>query len=214
MDFDDLDVNLVTGHIDWGGNVEVATDGVEIDFCISLEESGIVVESDGMSGGVAKGEEAFKILDSLQYRENFLDELFEVESFLKMRLFELSTKDKVQIISMSLLDSFVDHDAKTVTDMITHVGIVITCLTSSLIQQLFQIKHSPKYVDILAKKLKNKLQAIEKLQLSQKLLAEKSIELKKQSLELKPNLAKIIEQTKVLQKHVSERFLQLNFELI
>lgn len=207
-------MNLVAGDIDWGGNVEVATDGAEIDFNISLEESGIVVESDGMSGGVAKGEEAFKILDSPQYRENFLDELFEVESFLKMRLFELSTKDKVQIISMSLLDSFVDHDAKTVTDMISYIGIVITCLTSSLIQQLFQIKHSPKYVDILAKKLKNKLQAIEKLQLSQKLLAEKSIELKKQSVELKPNLAKIIEQTKVLQKHVSKRFLQLIFKLI
>jgi hypothetical protein len=43
-----------------------------------LEESGIVVEDSGISGGVAKNEEAYSILDSPVHREQFLDEIYEV----------------------------------------------------------------------------------------------------------------------------------------
>jgi len=132
-----------------------------------------------------------------------LDELFEIQTFLKMRLYELSANDKVHVISMSLLDGFTDHDAKTVTTMLSTVDVVITSLTTSLIQQLYQIKHSPKYVDILANKLRHKLRAVEKLQSMQKLLKEKSIELKQQALNLRPTLEKLIDQTKILQTHVS-----------
>lgn len=199
-------VNLEVGEIDWGGD-GLAADEQEIDFNISLEESGIVVEENGMSGGVAKDEEAFTILDSPQYRDVVLDELYELQSFLKMRLYELSANDKVHVISMSLLDGFTDHDAKTVTTMLTTVDVVITSLTTSLIQQLYQIKHSPKYVDILTNKLRHKLRAVEKLQTMQKVLKDKSLELKQQSFDLRPTLEKLIEQTKTLQTHVSRRSL-------
>jgi CDK5 regulatory subunit-associated protein 3 len=156
-----------------------------------------------MSGGTAKDDEAFTILDSPLYRDTFLDELYELEAFLKMRLHELTSSDKVHVISMSLLDGFTDHDAKSVTDMIGHVDVLITSLTTSLILQLFQIKHSPKYVDILTNKLRQKLRAIEKLQRNQVLLKEKSVELRGQASELKPSVSKMIERTKLLQKHVS-----------
>lgn len=195
-------VNLEVGEIDWGLDAPVE-ENQEIDFSISLEESGIVVEEDGMSGGVAKDDEAFRILDSPQYRDSVLDELYELESFLKMRLYELSANDKVHVISMSLLDGFTDHDAKTITSMIATVGVVILSLTTSLIQQLYQIKHSPKYVDILTNKLRHKLRAVSKLQTMQKVLKEKSVELKQQSIDLRPTLEKLIDQTKTLQSHVS-----------
>lgn len=199
------EVNLEVGDIDWGaGDAAGVEDNPEIDFSISLEESGIVVEEAGMSGGVAKDEEAFSILDSPQYRDAVLDELYELESFLKMRLYELSINDKVHVISMSLLDGFTDHDSKTVTNMIALVDVVITSLTTSLIQQLYQIKHSPKYVDILSNKLRHKLRAVDKLQTMQKVLQKKSVELEQQSVDLRPTLEKLIDQTKTLQKHVSE----------
>lgn len=196
-------INLEVGDIDWGADVAAVEEIPEIDFSISLEESGIVVEEAGMSGGVAKDDEAFTILDSPQYRDVVLDELYELESFLKMRLYELSTNDKVHVISMSLLDGLTDHDAKTVTNMLSTVEVVITSLTTSLIQQLYQIKHSPKYVDILTNKLRHKLRAVEKLQTMQKVLREKSVELKQQAVELRPTLDKLIVQTKTIQKHVS-----------
>lgn len=63
------------GDIDWGEDQAAVN---EIDFNISLEDSGIKVESSGLAGGVAKNEQALTILDSPSYREQFLDELFEV----------------------------------------------------------------------------------------------------------------------------------------
>lgn len=80
IDFGELneantDVTLETGDIDWGID-EANAD--EINFDISLKDSGITVESSGMEGGVARNSEALTVLDSPAYREQFLDELFEV----------------------------------------------------------------------------------------------------------------------------------------
>jgi hypothetical protein len=162
-----------------------------------------VVEDQGMIGGTAKDDEAYTLLDSPYYRDAFLDELYELEAFLKMRLYELQSSDKVHVISMTLLDGFTDHDVKSVNEMISIVSDVITSISTSLIMQLHQIKHSPKYVDILTNKLRQKLRGIEKFQRNQVTLKEKSGELKKQANDLKPNLQKMIEQTKGLLKNVS-----------
>lgn len=139
-------VNLEVGEIDWGAPADDASTaaGAEIDFSISLEESGIVVESDGNAGGVARGEEAYCMFDSSEYREKFINELLELEAFLRMRLYELSTADKVQILSLTMMDNFPDHDAKSLTQMLSHVDVVYSNLTSAQIQHLHQIKHSPK----------------------------------------------------------------------
>lgn len=196
------EIQLEVGEIDWGGENVVENFNQEINFDISLEESGIVVEDAGMNGGIARDDEAFTLLDSPNYRDTILDELSELESFLKVRLYELSNADKVHIISMSLLDGFTDHDSKTVAQMISVVDAIVGSFTTSLIQQLYQIKHSPKYVDILTNKLRQKLRGIDKLQRNQKLLKEKSVDLKQQAVDLRPSLDKLIEQTRGLQKNV------------
>jgi hypothetical protein len=51
---------------------------LQTDISISLGESGIVVESLGTEGGVAKGMEAFTLLDNPNTRNTFIDELNEV----------------------------------------------------------------------------------------------------------------------------------------
>lgn len=56
-----------------------------------MKDSGITVESSGMEGGVAKNNEALTVLDSPNYREQFLDELFEVVfSFCSLYLLQFS----------------------------------------------------------------------------------------------------------------------------
>lgn len=198
------EVNLDVGEIDWGaGDGEVNFDNQDVNFDISLEESGIVVEDAGMTGGIAKDDEAFTLLDSPSYRDTILDEIYELEAFLKIRLYELANSDKVHIISMSLLDGFTDHDTKTIAQMLSVVSAILASLTDTLIQQLYQIKHSSKHVDILTNKLRQKLKAIDKLQTNQKLLKEKSIDLRKQSVDMRPSLDKLLEQTRGLQKNVS-----------
>lgn len=71
------EVTLETGDIDWGADDEA--NAAEIDFDISIKDSGITIESSGMEGGVAKNYEALSVLDSPNHREQFLDELFEVK---------------------------------------------------------------------------------------------------------------------------------------
>lgn len=79
---------LEGGEIDWGVD---ESNGEEIDFNISLQDSGITVEGSGMSGGVARNSDALTVLDSPSYREQFLDELFEVIlSFLRSAISTLS----------------------------------------------------------------------------------------------------------------------------
>jgi len=88
IDFSNLDLD---GEIDFGEEVGLDK-GVdidwedkdmeqpiteEIDYSISLEESGIVVEA-GHEGGTAMGSEAYTILDNPTTRSEFINQLFEV----------------------------------------------------------------------------------------------------------------------------------------
>uniref|UniRef100_A0A1Q3FBF7 Putative cdk5 activator-binding protein n=1 Tax=Culex tarsalis TaxID=7177 RepID=A0A1Q3FBF7_CULTA len=203
IDFGDGgEVNLEVGDIDWGAPADDGGAAAEVDFSISLEESGIVVESDGNAGGVARGEEAYCMFDSPEYREKFINELLELEAFLRMRLYELSTADKVQILSLTMMDNFPDHDAKSLTQMLSHVDVVYSNLTSAQIQHLHQIKHSPKYVDILAGKLTQKLRAIEKMKDTARAKRDQAASFRSQAVDLQPTLAKIIEQTRTLQGQI------------
>lgn len=202
IDFGGAEPNLEVGDIDWGEPNLDADNSDPIDFSISLEESGIVVESGGQSGGIAKGDEAYTILDSPVYRDQFINDLMELEAFLKMRLYELTTTDKSRMISMTNFDGFSGHDSKSISEMLSDVVVVLSQLTEQLIQHLHQVKHSPKYVDILAGKLQHKLLAVDKIKISVRVCQEKTVNYKKDSVALKPVLDRVIDQTKILQEQI------------
>lgn len=77
------DANLdAEGEIDWNiENIEEVPPG-NIDYNISLEESGIVVEAAGHEGGIATGIEAYTVLDNPSTRNDFINQLIEVYIFL------------------------------------------------------------------------------------------------------------------------------------
>lgn len=50
----------------------------DIDYGISLEESGIVVESPQTEGSVARGNEALTLLDNYDTRNEFMNDILEV----------------------------------------------------------------------------------------------------------------------------------------
>lgn len=124
IDFGDLnsneDIQLdTTGDIDWGDTDTVATPAEEIDFDVPIEEYDIVIEGDGMDGGIAKGEQAYTILDSPPYRDKFIDELYELESFLKLRHYELNVLETSTNIMVALLDTFSStYDAASIDKML------------------------------------------------------------------------------------------------
>lgn len=204
IDFGDEADNVETveeGDIDWG-DVQLEEGGgggeQQIDFDISLEESGIVVEGGGMSGGVARGEEAFTVLDAAQYRDQFMDELYELEAFLKMRLFELTAKTEF----IAMLDEVVGQDLDTVQEMLGLVEVCLAKVSHPQLQYLHQVKHSASYIDILSAKVNQKLKAIDKLRAAEGELREKSGKLQKDANELRPKLVKQIAQTKALQEKI------------
>lgn len=207
IDFGECDLNstitLETGDIDWGAEETAPTTG-EIDFKIQLEEYGIVVEGMGMDGGIAKGDQAYTILDSPNYRTRFLDEIYELEAFLKMRVFELNQLESSGNIMFSLMDNLSTHDNKSITKMLESIDIIFGEMLSERTRHLFQLKHSPKYADILASKLKQKLIAVDKIKVSKELLKDRSVDFLKQKIEVKPVLEDMIAQTKILQGHIEQ----------
>lgn len=157
-----------------------------------------------MDGGKAKGAEAYTILDSPTYRDQFIDELYELESFLKLRNFELGQLESSSNVLLSLMDSISTHDAKSIAKMLDNVESIISDVSNEQTQHLFQLKHSPKYADLLSSKLKQKLAAVEKTKTTCQVLKAKSEELNEEKVKTKPVLDKMIEQTKVLEKQIEK----------
>ncbi|XP_023013682.2 CDK5 regulatory subunit-associated protein 3 [Leptinotarsa decemlineata] len=208
IDFGDITVSEEQ-DIDWGSSSN-GEDGFEIvthaDLEVNLEESGIVVEKAGIDGGVARGEETLSILDNPKTQEQIINNLMELGSFLKMRLFEMSSES--DMLAMSQM-----QDAPTVLQMQTVesvatmnacINVALDQLTNKRIQHLHNIKHSPKYVDILTATLKQKLSLVEKMKSNKTLLEDKIKVLQMEARSIEPIIQKLIERTKHLQKEIEE----------
>uniref|UniRef100_A0A034WEC0 CDK5RAP3-like protein n=1 Tax=Bactrocera dorsalis TaxID=27457 RepID=A0A034WEC0_BACDO len=189
------------GDIDWG--IESGpSEAVEINFDIPIEEYGIVIEGTGMDGGIAKGEQAYSILDSPTYRDRFLDEIYELDAFLRMRLYELNQLDASSNIMFSLMDSISTYDAESIRKMLKNIEQILGEVCNEQTRHLFQLKHSPKYADLLANKLRQMTKAVDKIRDTKEVLKKRSLELKQQRVDLNPVLAELISQTKKLQLHI------------
>lgn len=195
--------------IDWG--TSSSTDnGFEIidqvDFDINLEESGIVVENSGLDGGVARGNDALTVLDNPKTREMIINELLELEAFLKMRLFEMSNEsDLLSMSQMQEASSILQMQSlETVTSMNDCVSLALNEFMNKRTQHLHNVKHSPKYVDMLTASLKQKLDAVERMKARKKLLEEKIRDAREEIKNILPVINTTVEKTKLLQKQVEE----------
>ena len=70
---------METGDIDWG-QIDMLNDAHELGLegLTCTEDVDIVVESDGVEGGIARDNEALTLLDYHKTRNAFIDELMEV----------------------------------------------------------------------------------------------------------------------------------------
>lgn len=189
--------------IDWGIESTPA-EAVEINFDIPVEEYGIVVEGAGMDGGVARGDQAYTLLDSPNYRERFTDELYELEAFLRMRCYELRQVNASSNIMFSLMETISSHDEESLKKMLSNLEKILADISSEQTRHLFQLKHSPKYADLLASKLKQMLKAVEKIRTTKQVLKDRASELKEQRVALTPVLEELVAQTKDLQGKIEQ----------
>uniref|UniRef100_A0A1B6L5Z9 CDK5 regulatory subunit-associated protein 3 n=1 Tax=Graphocephala atropunctata TaxID=36148 RepID=A0A1B6L5Z9_9HEMI len=183
-------------EIDWGdmdNNISY-----DIDYGITLEESGIEVDNEESTVGMAKGKNALTVLDNPETREQFINQLLELESFLKIRLLEMQGESDLLVTSQ-------------LSETTQGVAAMLDCLqlTKQLIldpgnQHLHNIKHSPRYVDSLASNVEHKQGLVEKMVASQKAVREQAQEAKQEALQQQDKLRLVIDKTKQLQSQIEQ----------
>lgn len=210
IDFGDDDNNLdieVKENIDWGSTPSTDEDFEIVshtDVDISLEESGIVVEKVGLDEGIARGVEALTLLDNLVTRNQIIDELMEIEAFVKMRLFELSSETDILAMSQMQNASTVlqMQTVESITVLSDSINIALSALVNKRTLHLYNIKHSPKYIDILTSNLKQKLSLAERIKQNRAVLEEQVKKYRNEAKAMEPIINLIIGSTKELQKEV------------
>ncbi|KYN40920.1 CDK5RAP3-like protein, partial [Trachymyrmex septentrionalis] len=220
IDFGNLDLD---GEIDFGEKVDLDTGGdidwgdegveqsiMEIDYNISLEESGIVVETVGHEGGVATACEAYTILDNPTTRSEFINQLFEVEhkyTYKKvLRLYEFKGDDKNNLLSFNQMQNASSilqlSTTETTQNMLDYIQVILSEMLHDNVQHLHNIKHYPKYVDIVAVILKQKLNLIDRMITQQETVRQKQDDTRNQIDKLRALLKLIIQRTKELQTEI------------
>ncbi|XP_023934822.1 CDK5RAP3-like protein [Bicyclus anynana] len=205
IDFGDGDA----GEIDWGNEDAVPDVDVSGELAaLSLAESGIVLQAAGAAGGAARGRDALGVLDCARTRTHFLDQLLELESFLKMRLYE--TNAALESHSFSLIEQLPAESAAALRAMLAAVQAAAAALLAPEIAHLHNVKHSPRYVDVLSGQLQQKLGVCEKAARLAAREAERGAAAGARAAELRPLLARLLQRTQQLQadieKEISKKY--------
>nr|XP_047136048.1 CDK5 regulatory subunit-associated protein 3 [Hydra vulgaris] len=203
-------------EIDWGcdlntENLEVGGEDIDWGTCEVLDNSvaAITVEEDGQDnpiGGVASGNEALNVLENTSTRNIFIDELYEVQSFLEQRVIEMSSDaDMITICQFQLAPEIVQNQTKEwLLLQLSRVTSILSEMTSLKMQNLYLIQNSPRYVDRIADSLIQKLTTSENLMKQINILEERSQKAQTLQAETEPKLEVIIRKTKELQKQIEK----------
>ncbi|KAF2347949.1 CDK5 regulatory subunit-associated protein 3 [Trinorchestia longiramus] len=131
-----------SGAIDWGAAGAAAAE--------------ITVEDSGVSGGVARESEALSLLLNPTTRSKILNDLYELEAFLKYRLVEMTSSDE-SLVALNMWDEAPKQlqmvAAATLEVYLSIVQKILEKLMAPKIVQLFMISESHRYVDRLTASL-------------------------------------------------------------
>lgn len=198
------------GGIDWGALAEgdAAADGIDwgIGEVDEAAIQAIEVEDSGVSGGVARGDEARTLLLNPKTRTQFTDELHELMGFLRQRATELESDDTIFSLShfSSAPASIQSHTVESVRTMEGKVTALLGRLSTTRMQHLLLISCSPRYVDRLAESLQSKLAVCDKLAASQEAVKQRKADTVVEQQKLGPQLALIAERARELQGHIEK----------
>ncbi|XP_020641162.3 CDK5 regulatory subunit-associated protein 3 isoform X2 [Pogona vitticeps] len=207
--------------VDCGISVEGASE--EIDWGISLEfeaqenAAGGIDWGDGSDGaaqimvleagsdapeGIAQGPDALTILETSETRNQFIDELMELEIFLSQRIVEMSEEADILAMSQFQLAPPIlqDQTKGKLEAMMAAIQDLIGRLTSLRMQHLFMILASPRYVDRVTELLHQKLKQADLLLLKKEHMVKKRQDALEEQANLEPKLDVLVQKTKDLQK--------------
>lgn len=152
--------------------------------------------------GVARGPDALTLLEYPETRNQFIDELMELEIFLSQRAVEMSEEaDILSVSQFQLAPAILQGQTKEqMVAMVATLQDLIGRLTNLRMQHLFMILASPRYVDRVTEFLQQKLKQSQLLALKKELMVQKQREALQEQAALEPKLDLLLEKTKELQK--------------
>nr|CAG4641774.1 EOG090X07S9 [Eurycercus lamellatus] len=209
IDFGGDDVELETGDIDWG-QIDMLPDAHEavIDFTTTDDATlDIVVQEAGVEGGVAKDNEALTLLDYHKTRNMFVDDIMELEAFLRQRLMEMQSKSNQSQMGFSMSQSHhssAEMSVQQLQSMISSVLSVAEAMNRPKLKNLALIRESPRYVDRVATSLQQHLKLADKMEGNGLAAAEKRRSTAAEQARLQPMLKRLIDRTKELQAQIEQ----------
>ncbi|KAK9886747.1 hypothetical protein WA026_018399 [Henosepilachna vigintioctopunctata] len=214
IDFgDDIDFGVVNESIDF----DISSNDDNIDWSVKTDDEFEIIEhSDANSkiieldiestsdDGIATGVDALTLLDNPSTRENILNTLLELESFLKMRTLEMMNES--DLLSMSQLQNASSiiqmQTLETIGSLSIKVDNALKDLLNKRTQHLHNLKHSINYVDILTSNLNQKLSQVDRMKACKILMENKISESRKEAGDVENIVALLINKTKDLQNDI------------
>lgn len=200
-------ISAETPGIDWGISLESESKDAgadKIDWGDNAVASEITVLETGTEApeGVARGSDALTLLEYPETRNQFIDELMELEIFLSQRAVEMSEEaDILSVSQFQLAPAILQGQTKEkMLSLVSTLQHLIGQLTSLRMQHLFMILASPRYVDRVTELLQQKLKQSQLLALKKDLMVEKQQEALQEQAALEPKLDLLLEKTRELQK--------------
>ncbi|XP_072343675.1 CDK5 regulatory subunit-associated protein 3 isoform X3 [Scyliorhinus torazame] len=199
-----------SGGIDWGITVEESTEvngekqGADVIDWGDNTSAAVEINLSGAQGddGVAKENDALTILESTETRNQFVNELMELQDFLSQRLTEM--KEEADILSINQFQTapaiVQSQDEAKVVTMMSVVRDLVQRLTNVKMRHLFMIHASPRYIDRVTELLQQKLRQAEAVGEKQHLMVQKRQQSLEEQAALEPKLDLLIQRTKELRK--------------
>ncbi|XP_042667106.1 CDK5 regulatory subunit-associated protein 3 isoform X3 [Centrocercus urophasianus] len=192
-------------EIDWGIVVEPSPQDNGIDWGdAESNEAQITVLEDGSEEleAVARGSDALTLLENAATRNQFIDELMELELFLAQRLVEMEEEADVLAASQFQLAPAVlqGQTSTRVGTLLASTRALLDQLSTRRMQHLFIILASPRYVDRVSEMLQQKLNQAELLLAKREALSRKRQEALTEQGVLEPKLDRLQERTRELQQ--------------
>ncbi|XP_062993814.1 CDK5 regulatory subunit-associated protein 3 [Elgaria multicarinata webbii] len=203
-----ISVEGASEEIDWGISLESeaheSSEGIDWGDRKEEEEAQITLLEAGseVPEGMAQGPDALSLLETSETRNQFIDELMELEIFLSQRIIETNEEADILAVSQFQLAPPIlqDQTKEKLEAMVAAIQDLIGRLTNLRMQHLFMILASPRYVDRVTELLRQKLKQADLLLLKKELMIQKRQETLEEQASLEPKLDLLVQKTRDLQK--------------
>ncbi|KAK2576683.1 hypothetical protein KPH14_005344 [Odynerus spinipes] len=139
---------------------------------------------------------------------DFMNDLLELEAFLKMRLYEFQQESKEDFITFSHIQEASEivqlSNLQSVQSMLDRIHSIIMDMSANTYEHFYSIRNLPSYADTLTSSLQRKLAVVERMVKYQDTAKQKRKEAEESIISLQPVLNHAVQRMKELQAEIEQ----------